>query len=88
MKHRNILLALAGFIAGIGASMVLPALAQQRSESDTWEMMVTSYSGSTYSYIGVVKHNVTTGQTLVLTCQGECEEKKNAWLDLPVKSAK
>ena len=83
MKHRNILLALVAFLAGIGVAMVVPALAQQGGNNTAWEVMVAPYGTVN---LGVVKHNSATGQTLVLTCGNECG-KKDAWLELPVKAS-
>jgi hypothetical protein len=87
MKHRNILLVLVAFLAGIGIATVLPALAQQGGANGQWEILVATYSETNNAYIGVVKHNTATGQTLVLTCGNLCDKENEVWLDLPVKSA-
>jgi hypothetical protein len=81
MKHRNLLLVPVAFLAGIGVSTVLPALAQQENAEDAWEIIVTPYGQQSWS---AVKHNTKSGQTLVLSCNRGCEGKE-AWLEFPVE---
>ncbi len=55
---------------------------QQPSEAEAWEIqsMATASQGGGWFY--VVKHNRITGETLVLSCKGGCNDEK--WYELPI----
>lgn len=80
MKQNVIIAALLGFIVGVGVFVLSPAGAQPAVEPKSWDLIVTPYSSDA---IGLVKHNRDTGQTLILTCRGNCGEKQK-WYEYQV----
>ena len=66
-----------GIVKDIGSSVTGVAPTQ-------WVVTTTPFSGSA-TRVAFTKHNTKTGQTLIATCEGICdEEEERTWYEFPV----
>ncbi len=65
MKLYGLLGAFIGFVVAVLVFTQIPAVAQQTSADEAWEIYASAFGSHSYF---VVKHNRVTGETLVLNC--------------------
>jgi hypothetical protein len=84
MKINSVSLAFAAFVGGVILATVYPSNAEQTLQATGWKVTISRPDGKGDS-VHIVRHNIETGQTMVLSCGGisGCG-KKQKWLELPV----